>query len=123
MKDENEKPADLKCRTRQFAMRIIRLYSSLPRAVVAQVIGRQMLRAGTSVGAHHREGIRSRSDAEFVSKLEGGLQELEETGYWIELLVDAEIVPEPRLKDLMIEIDELTPILTRCVKKTKQRMG
>jgi len=76
---DGDKPADLKTRTRQFALRVIRLYSSLPKSCEAQVIGRQLLRAGTSVGAHYREAVRSRSNAEFVSKIEAGLQELEET--------------------------------------------
>jgi len=66
-------PVDLKVRTREFAVRIIRLFSALPKTTVAEVIGKQMLRSGTSVGAHYREGMRSRSTAEFVSKLEGGL--------------------------------------------------
>ena len=70
---------DLRKRTKDFALRIIRLYSSLPSSTVAQVIGKQVLRSGTSVGAHYREAYRSRSDAEFISKIQGGLQELEET--------------------------------------------
>ena len=71
---------DLKARTKQFALRMIRLYSALPKTTEAQVIGKQVLRSGTSVGAHYREASRSRSTAEFVSKIEGGLQELEENG-------------------------------------------
>src|SRR5687767_4339111 len=75
-------PLDLRTRTKQFALRIIRLYVALPRTDVAQTLGKQLIKAGTSVGAHYREGSRARSTAEFVSKLEGGLQELEETAYW-----------------------------------------
>jgi len=66
----------------------------LPNNTIAQVIGKQVLRSGTSVGAHYREAYRSRSNAEFISKIEGGLQELEETCYWIELLIEANIFPE-----------------------------
>ena len=106
-------------RTREFALRVIRLYSSLPKSEVAQVIGKQMLRSGTSVGAHYREGTRARSDAEFISKIEGGLQELEETRYWFELLRDANIVPWERIADLDREADELTAILVTCVKNRK----
>jgi four helix bundle protein len=73
--------SDLKRRTKSFALRIVRLFSSLPRTVEAQVLGKQVLRSGTSVGAHYREGCRARSVAEFISKLEVGLQELEETVY------------------------------------------
>ncbi len=68
MKDEPKPPGELKTRTRAFALRIIRLYSALPNVTVAQVLGKQLLRSGTSVGAHYREAVRSRSDAEFISK-------------------------------------------------------
>src|SRR5271166_4429556 len=104
MRDEKEKTRqDLKARTKTFALRVIRVYSALPATTVAQVIGKQVLRSETSVGAHYREAVRSRSDAEFISKLEGGLQELEETAYWLELLVEAEIVNGERLADLRKE--------------------
>jgi four helix bundle protein len=112
---------DLKERTKQFALRIIRMYSALPKSTEAQVIGAQVLRSGTSVGAHYREAIRGRSTAEFVSKIEGGLQELEETVYWLELLVGAEIVSAYRLQDLQNEANELSAILTTCAKNAKQR--
>jgi len=121
MGEELGKPVDLKTRTKQYALRIIRLYSALPRVRIARVVGDQVLRSGTSVGAHYREGIRSRSDAELVSKLEGALQELEETRYWLELLVEGEIVPERRLESLLQETDELLAIITTCVKRTKAR--
>src|SRR2546423_4056699 len=80
---------DLRVRTKSFALRIIRLYAALPKTVEAQVIGKQLLRSGTSVGAHYREAQRAKSNADFISKIEGGLQELEETVYWLELLADA----------------------------------
>lgn len=118
MRDEN-RPPDLKGRTKRFALRVIRLYSALPKTTVAQVIGKQLLRSGTSVGAHYREGIRGRSRAEFVSKLEGGLQELEESAYWMELLSEGGILPFERLAELMDETDQLTAILTTCVKNAK----
>jgi four helix bundle protein len=86
----NEEFRDLKTRTKQFALRIIRLYKALPNTVEAQVIGKQVLRSGTSVGAQYREATRARSDAEFISKIESGLQELEETIYWLELLVESQ---------------------------------
>jgi four helix bundle protein len=110
---------DLKVRTKQFALRIIRLSGALPNSPVARVLGQQVLRSGTSVGAHYREGCRARSDAEFISKLEGGLQELEETSYWLELLVEGGIVPEAKMKPLLAETDELIAILVTCVKKAK----
>jgi four helix bundle protein len=111
---------DLRTRTKQYALRIIRLFAALPETTVAQVLGKQMLRSGTSVGAHYREGYRARSTAEFISKLEGGLQELDETGYWMELLVEAGIVPQERLNDLQDETNQLLAILVTCVKNAKQ---
>lgn len=115
-------PPDLRERTKAFALRIIRLYVSLPRSTEAQVIGKQILRSGTSVGAQYREAKRARSTAEFISKVESGLQELEETVYWLELLVDSEIVPSSRLKDLCQEADELTAILVPSVKTAKLKL-
>lgn len=108
-------------RTKVFALRIIRLYSSLPKRTEAQVIGKQLLRSGTSVGAHVREGNRSRSDAEMISKIEAALQELEETQYWLELLAAAEIVKPERFSDLLKEADELTAILVTSAKTLKAR--
>ncbi|MEO1744474.1 MAG: four helix bundle protein [Cyanobacteria bacterium J06629_9] len=113
--------SDLKDRTKDYALRIIRLYSALPETTVAQVIGKQILRSGTSVGAHYREGCRARSTAEFVSKLSGGLQELEETGYWLELLVEAEIVQAQKLDALQRETQELTAILVTIIRKVKAK--
>jgi len=112
---------DLKTRTKDFALRVIRLYSALPKTTEAQVIGKQLLRSGTSVGAHYREGTRARSNAEFISKIEGGLLELEESMYWMELLIDASIFPEGKMAELLKEADELTAILVTCVKNAKEK--
>ena len=114
---------DLKTRTKEFALRIIRLYGALPKSTEAQIIGKQLLRSGTSVGAHYREATRARSNAEFISKIEGGMQELEETSYWLELLADAQILPNEKLSALQIEADELMAILVTCVKKAKVKVG
>ncbi len=120
---ENKKrePVDLRTRTKAYALRIIRLYAILPKTAPAQVIGKQLLRSGTSVGAHYREATRAKSDPDFVSKLEGALQELDETLYWIELLVEAELIDRQRLNNLIHESDELIRILVTMVKKTKSR--
>jgi four helix bundle protein len=120
MRDEGEMK-DLKVRTKEFALRVIRLYAALPKTTEAQVIGKQLLRSGTSVGAHYREGCRARSNAEFISKIEGGMQELEESCYWMELLVNSEIVPEARLAPLLDEANQLAAILTTCAKNAKSR--
>jgi four helix bundle protein len=93
MKEEGRELVDLRTRTKKFALRIMRLFAALPKSVESQVLGKQLLRAGTSVGAHYREANRARSDAEFVSKLDTALAELEETLYWLEFLAESEIVP------------------------------
>lgn len=116
-----ERTRDLRARTTAFALRIIRLYGSLPKSVEAQVIGRQVLRSGTAVGAHYREADRAKSTADFVSKMEGGLQELDETAYWLELLVEAEIVSASKLAELRRETDELIAIFVASVKTAKKR--
>jgi four helix bundle protein len=112
---------DMKDRTRAFALRIIRLYVALPKTTEAQVLGKQVLRSGTSVGAHYREGKRAKSDPDLISKLEGGLQELEETMYWLELLGQAGIVDGDYLQPLHDEASELIAILVTMVKTTKAR--
>jgi len=84
-------------------------------------MGKQVLRSGTSIGAHYREAIRARSTAEYISKLEVALQEMEETIYWLELLSDSQVVERSRLEKLFEEGQELTAILVTCVKKAKQR--
>src|SRR5574341_424591 len=117
----NEKPQDLRARTKDFALRIIRLYVSLPKTTEAQVLGKQVLRSGTSVGAHYREGQRAKSDPDFINKMEGGLQELDETAYWLELLADSGIVPPQKLEPLQKEADELTAIFVTIVTKVKKR--
>lgn len=112
---------DLQTRTKQFALRIVRLYSALPSSTLAQVIGKQLLRAGTSIGAHYREASRARSDVEFVSKLEVGLQELDETIYWLELVIESELVAAEKLAELIEEANQLLAILVTCVKNVKAR--
>jgi four helix bundle protein len=112
---------ELRARTKTFALRIIRLYVSLPKTTQAQVLGKQVLRSGTSVGAHYREAQRAKSDADFISKMEGGLQELDETAYWLELLVEAKIVAGDKLMPLMKETDELIAIFVAIVNKMKRK--
>ncbi len=108
-------------RTKEFALRIVRLYVALPKTTEAQVIGKQVLRSGTSVGAQLRESKRSRSDAEMISKTESALQELEETAYWLELLAESGIVDAEKMTDLRNEADELTAILVASAKSLKAR--
>lgn len=115
------KKHDLRLRTRAFALRIVRLYTSLPKTAEAQVLGKQLLRSGTSVGAHYHEATRSRSNAEFISKIEAGMQELEETVYWLNLLIDSGIVRKAQVSELCDEADELMAIFVASVKTVKGR--
>ncbi|HEY0323026.1 MAG TPA: four helix bundle protein [Pyrinomonadaceae bacterium] len=116
----DKKTYDLQKRTKNFALRVIRMYVALPNTTEAQVIGKQVLRSGTSVGANYREAMRARSRAEFISKMECGLQELEETSYWLELLVDGRIIAEERFTELHKEVNELIAILVSSVKTAKK---
>ena len=113
---------DLSTRTQAFALRIIKLFSSLPKSTEAQVLGKQLLRSGTSVGAHYREAVRARSKNEFVAKIDAGLQELEESLYWLELILLSNIFTEKQLSELMKEGKELTAILITVSKNTKAQM-
>ena len=112
---------DLRKRTKEFALRIIKLYAALPKTTEAQVLGKQILRSGTSVGAHYREACRAKSNADFISKIEGGLQELDETLYWLELLADAKIVTRTRLEPLERETNELLAMFVSTAKGVKQK--
>jgi four helix bundle protein len=113
------RPSDLRTRTRQFATAVVRCFVSLPRNDEARILGRQLLRSGTSVGAHYREASRARSNAEFISKLEVGLQELDESAYWMELLVDSNLAATASLQPLIQETHELLAIFTSIVKSRK----
>ena len=112
---------DLPARTKAFALRIIRLYSALPKAGAAQVIGRQVLRSGTSVGAQYREAFRARSKSEFASKMQSALQELEETVYWLELLTESGLMQKEKLANLSREARELTGIFVSSVKTARKQ--
>ena len=97
------KHEDLQIRTKDFALHVIRTYSTLPKSTEARVLGRQVLRSGTSVGANYREASRSRSKPECIAKIGDCLKELDETAYWLELLADSSMVPESRLAELRDE--------------------
>jgi four helix bundle protein len=119
MRDEKTPPVELSARTKEFALQVIRLFCSLPKNTQAQVLGKQALRSGTSVGANYREAKRSRSKPEFISIIGVCIKELDETAYWLELLIESDIVPSQKLKDLYQECDQLIAILTTISKKTK----
>jgi len=119
VKGMNDKP-DLKIRTKVFALRIIKLYVSLPKTTLAQVLGKQVLRSGTSIGANYREANRARSKPEFISKMGDCLKELDETAYWLELLVESNTVSCKSLSSLMDENNQLTAIFVSIINKAKK---
>lgn len=110
---------DLKPRTKEFARRVIRLFAALSRETAAQVLGKQLLRAGTSVGANYREANRARSKAEFISKIGDCLKEADEAGYWLELLLDEGFFPPARLQPLLDEANELVAIFVTISKRAR----
>lgn len=118
MSDEKD---DLRQRTKRFALRVIKLYETLPRSGFAHVLAHQLLRSSTSVGANFREAHRARSNAEFVSKIGDSLKELEESAYWLELLVESGAVSEKKLTLLIDETSQLTAILTSIAKNVRSR--
>lgn len=115
------KETDLRKRTKTYALEVLRLYVSLPKSTEAQILGKQMLRSGTSVGAHYHEAQRAKSTADSISKIEGALQELDETGYWLDLLCEAGIVPLVSVETLQGETNELISIFVTLAKKAKAR--
>ena len=113
---------DLKKRTKQFAVTIIRIVASLPKTMVAQVIGKQLLRSGTSVGANYREANRSRSSAEFISKLGIVEQELAETEYWLELVEASGIKKTEDLTRVNQETQELLAIIVSSIRTARRNV-
>jgi four helix bundle protein len=112
---------DLKVRTREYALSVIRLCAELPKRTEAQIMGRQLLRCGTSVGAQYREACRAKSDADFISKIEGSLQELEESEYWLELLGESGVATEENLAPVKKETGELKGIFVTIVRNSKAK--
>ena len=109
----------LKVRTKGFALRVLRLYRSLPRTEEARILGSQLLRSGTSIGANYRAACRGRSRAEFVAKLGVVLEEADETVFWLELLQEGTIFPAGKLRDLLQEANELVSIFVSSVRTAR----
>ena len=113
---------ELRTRTKKLALRIIKLSNALPRSRTSDVLGRQVLRSGTSIGANYREALRASSRRHFVTTLEIVIREGEETLYWLELLAESNTVKPSRLSDLTKECDELVAILTATVRTAKRQI-
>jgi len=113
-------PQDLRARAKEYALRIIRLFRALPRRdAVAEVLGRQLLRSATSVAAHYREACRAKSDLNFISKLEGAQQGLDESELWLELLSDSDVMNPRLIEPLRQETNELIAIFVTMTKNAK----
>jgi len=113
----NEK--ELKKRTKQFALRIIKLVNALPKSIEGQAIGRQLIRCGTSVGANYRSACRGRSKAEFVAKLGIVEEEADESAFWMELIIEGGLLEKELVEPLLKEADELVAIMVASRKSAK----
>jgi four helix bundle protein len=116
--NENE----MKKRTKQFGLRVIKLVESLPNSQTARTIGNQLLRSGMSVGANYRAACRGRSKPDFIAKAGISLEEADECLYWMEMLQEAGVVPAEKMKDLMKEADELVSIFTASIRTARANL-
>lgn len=114
-----ERARELQDRTKKFALRIIRAFSRLPKTDEARVLGRQFLRSGTSVAANYRAACRARSAADFISKINNVVEEAGETLLWLELLVEAKVVPAKLVESLILECEELLKISSASLATAK----
>ena len=108
-------------RTKQLTVRVIKMSAALPDVMVADVIGRQIVRSSSSVGSNYRAACRAKSTADMINKLEIVEEEADETLFWLEVLVEADIMPQTRLKDLFQETDEILAMTVASLKTLRQR--
>ncbi len=113
----------LRDRTRKLALTVIRLVESLPPSETGRVIGRQLLRSGTSVGANYRASLRAKSRADMINKWKIVEEEADETLYWLELLCDAGVLPESQLRPVMREVDEILAMLVASIRTLRGHSG
>jgi four helix bundle protein len=116
----NEQALEIRRRTREFGLRVIRLDRSLPRDVVANTRGKQLLRSATSVGTNYRAAGRTRSSAKFRAKLGICEEQADESIYWIELLVDANLVPQEKVELLLSEANEVLATIVASIKTSRR---
>ena len=112
---------ELKFRTKQFALRIIKLAQALPKTDVGRIVGKQLLRCGTSVGANYRAVCRSRSTAEFVSKLGTVIEEADESCFWLEIIIEASLLKQQLVNSLLKEANEITAIMVASSNSASKR--
>jgi len=112
----------LKKRTKEFAVRVIKLVQKLSKSQENYVLGNQLLRSATSVGANYRSACRARSKADFISKITVVEEEADECAYWLELIIETGLIKENLIKDLLKEANELTAIFVSIGKSTKENL-
>ncbi|OGU30581.1 MAG: four helix bundle protein [Ignavibacteria bacterium GWA2_35_9] len=114
-------PEILKERTKQFGLRILNLYEELSKTRKGEILGNQLLRSGTSVGANYRAACRAKSNADFIYKIQIVEEEADESAYWLELISESNIIKKNRLEGMLKEANELTAIFTSSGRTAKQR--
>ncbi len=115
--------ADLKTRTKALALRVMKLVDALPNTATGRAIANQLIRSGTSVGANYRSACRGRSKAEFVAKLGVVEEEADETAYWLELIVEGELLTEGQVQALWKEANEITAIMVASRKTVSKQLA
>lgn len=111
---------ELKARTKQFALRVMKLVNALPGTIAGRTVADQLVRSATSVGANYRAACRGRSTAEFIAKLSIVVEEADESCYWLELIMDGELLPKDQVVDLHREANEITAIMTASRKTARE---
>jgi four helix bundle protein len=114
-------PEILKERTKQFGLRVLNLYEEISKTKKGEILGNQLLRSGTSVGANYRAACRAKSNADFIYKIQIVEEEADESVYWLELISESNIIRKNRLESILKEANELTAIFTSSGKTAKQR--
>ncbi len=114
---------ELKQRTKAFGLRIMKLVDALPKSISGRAIANQLVRAGTAVGANYRAACRGRPKAEFIAKLGVVIEEADECEYWLELIMDAELLPQDKVHALHQEAHELAAIIVASVRTTKSKIS
>jgi four helix bundle protein len=112
---------EFKHRTKQMALRVIKMIDALPRTTTGVMIGKQLLRAATSVGANYRAACRAKSDADMIAKLGIVEEEADETLYWLEIIVESGLMPQTRLSDLMQEVDEIVAMTASSIRTLRRK--
>jgi four helix bundle protein len=113
--------SELKKRTKQFGLRVMKMVAALPQDSVGRAIGNQLIRSGTAVGANYRAAFRGRSRAEFIAKLGVVIEEAYESGYWMELIIEGELLLSNRVESLLDGANQITAIMVATRKSTQER--